>query len=193
MVDLKVLYLISIVMVFCSDISCRMNIKEILQKDLKENKIYTSNGTYISIAENSNYSSDKNNIFENIKFEEVNQTYNLNGTNPISEIASNIDKGLITHVILNTVKFTDKKQNLLDKPSEENFDYENLKNFKNTNNETNEKMNLINKKISLRRFFLISFLSIFGSLVFLLVVYLDKNRTFEKKIFNNDIKYNLLE
>jgi len=170
-----------------------MNIKEILQKDLKENKIYTSNGTYISIAENSNYSSDKNNIFENIKFEEVNQTYNLNGTNPISEIASNIDKGLITHVILNTVKFTDKKQNLLDKPSEENFDYENLKNFKNTNNETNEKMNLINKKISLRRFFLISFLSIFGSLVFLLVVYLDKNRTFEKKIFNNDIKYNLLE
>jgi len=126
----------------------------------------------------------------------TNQTYNINATNPISQIASNIDKVMHPDLIMaqkflvsNEEKNFDK--NIVENISENEFNSNDFKiNNSNMNKLPENKINHVGK---FRRALLVFLLCFIGSFIFLLAVYLDKKRKERRLIFNGEIQYTLMK
>jgi len=188
--NLKLIIYLSIAIIISFNINCKKEKNETLILEKIEINIDLQNNTCNCEIFDKTLSNVRN--YTNIELLETNQTYNLNGTDPINEIASNIDKVLNPHIILNQKNFLNNQEILLERNVLEDPNIDDLK-ILNNNNHLTEKMKIINQNIKNKRIYLIIFLTIFGSLIFFMAVYLDKKREYDKKIFNSDVKYHLMK
>lgn len=132
----------------------------------------------------------------NEKIQQTNHTYDLNATNPLSEIGSNIDKVLNPNPILITnsnlilkIEKDEKDKNNKYSINENKFDKEEL-NMKKVNCGNTTDNHIF---FRLSRLALVLLLFSIGSLIFVLIVYLDKRRKLKLKIFDGDVNYSLMK